>query len=117
MANVDVIQALYRCFREKDYEGFRRICTDDLERIQNQGFPNWRLPQVANLRYGYLWFSGSMSGRQVVFGWGYGGQFALVAPALRLVVATAATSPSRENLVEQTQSVMALVAQVVGAAA
>lgn len=81
------------------------------------GAVDWRLPQIANLRYGYLWFSGLMSGRQVVFGWGYGGQFALFAPELCLVVATAATSPSRENLVEQTQSVMALVAQIIGAAA
>jgi CubicO group peptidase (beta-lactamase class C family) len=80
------------------------------------GPAEWQLPPVANLGYGYLWFSGSMRGRQVVWGWGYGGQFALFAPELRLVVATAATSPSRENLRKQTDAVMALVAQLVGAA-
>lgn len=40
MSNVEIIHELYRCFREKDYESFRRICTDDLVWIQNQGFPN-----------------------------------------------------------------------------
>ena len=34
MTNVEVIQELYRCFREQDDEGFRSICTDDLEWIQ-----------------------------------------------------------------------------------
>ncbi|MFY9270414.1 MAG: nuclear transport factor 2 family protein [Candidatus Manganitrophaceae bacterium] len=40
MTNLEVIQELYRCFREKDYDGFRVICTDDLKWIQNEGFPN-----------------------------------------------------------------------------
>ena len=40
MTNLEIIQELYRCFREKDYDGFRAICTDDLEWIQNEGFPN-----------------------------------------------------------------------------
>jgi hypothetical protein len=38
MRNVDVIRELYRCFRERDDEGFRRICVDDVEWIQNVGF-------------------------------------------------------------------------------
>ena len=40
MTNIETIQELYRCFREKDYDGFRTVCTDDLEWIQNKGFPN-----------------------------------------------------------------------------
>lgn len=40
MSNTDIIQELYRSFREKDDEAFRKICTDDLEWIQNEGFPN-----------------------------------------------------------------------------
>lgn len=40
MTNLEVVQELYRCFNEKDDEGFRFICTDDLEWIQNVGFPN-----------------------------------------------------------------------------
>jgi uncharacterized protein len=39
MNNVEVIQELYRAFREKDYDAFLRISTDDLEWIQNKGFP------------------------------------------------------------------------------
>jgi uncharacterized protein len=40
MDNIDIIKELYRAFREKDYDGFRNICTDDIEWIQNEGFPN-----------------------------------------------------------------------------
>ena len=40
MTNIEVIQELYRCFREKDHDGFRSLCTDDLEWIQCPGFPD-----------------------------------------------------------------------------
>jgi uncharacterized protein len=39
MNNIEVIQELYRAFREKDYDALLRISTDDLEWIQNKGFP------------------------------------------------------------------------------
>src|SRR4028119_1854214 len=39
MTNIEVIQELYRAFRDKDYAAFLRICTPDLEWIQNEGFP------------------------------------------------------------------------------
>ena len=39
MNNIEVIQELYRVFRKQDYNAFRRITTDDLEWIQNEGFP------------------------------------------------------------------------------
>jgi uncharacterized protein len=39
MNNIEVIQELYRAFHEKDYDAFQRISTDDLEWIQNKGFP------------------------------------------------------------------------------
>lgn len=42
MTNLEVIQELYRAFREKDYDAFRQICTPDLEWIQNEGFPQGR---------------------------------------------------------------------------
>lgn len=48
MTNVEVIQQLYRCFREKDDEGFRRICADDVEWIQNVGFPHGAVHSGAN---------------------------------------------------------------------
>ena len=40
MTNIEVVRELYRCFREKDHDSFRSLCTDDLEWIQNPGFPN-----------------------------------------------------------------------------
>ncbi|MBD2019768.1 nuclear transport factor 2 family protein [Leptolyngbya sp. FACHB-36] len=39
MTNLEIIQELYRAFREKDYDTFLHICTPDLEWIQNEGFP------------------------------------------------------------------------------
>jgi ketosteroid isomerase-like protein len=39
MTNLEIIQELYRAFREKDYDAFLHICTADLEWIQNEGFP------------------------------------------------------------------------------
>lgn len=39
MTNLDVVRELYRSFRERDYEAFLRICSPDLEWIQNEGFP------------------------------------------------------------------------------
>lgn len=39
MTNIEVVQELYRCFREQDDEAFLSICTEDLEWIQNEGFP------------------------------------------------------------------------------
>ncbi|MGV0028561.1 nuclear transport factor 2 family protein [Phormidesmis priestleyi] len=39
MTNLEVMEELYRAFREQDYDAFLRICTPDLEWIQNDGFP------------------------------------------------------------------------------
>jgi len=39
MNNIEVIQELYRAFREKDYDAFLSISTEDLEWVQNEGFP------------------------------------------------------------------------------
>ncbi|MEG3877155.1 nuclear transport factor 2 family protein [Microcoleus sp. herbarium7] len=39
MTNLEIIQELYRAFREKDYDAFLHICSPDLEWIQNEGFP------------------------------------------------------------------------------
>lgn len=39
MTNIEVVQELYRTFKNRDYEAFRGICDPDLEWMQNQGFP------------------------------------------------------------------------------
>lgn len=40
MDNIKTVKALYEAFREKDYDTFLLICTEDLEWIQNDGFPD-----------------------------------------------------------------------------
>lgn len=76
----------------------------------------WRNPPIVDTGYGYLWFTGMVRGKPVAWAWGYGGQFALFVPSLKLAVATAATDPRPQDLRTQTAAVMAVVAQVVEAA-
>lgn len=77
----------------------------------------WRNPPITDTGYGYLWFTGTLDGREVAWGWGYGGQFSLFVPSLRLVVATAATSPAPRDVAAQTATVAALVRQIAALAA
>jgi CubicO group peptidase (beta-lactamase class C family) len=82
-----------------------------------QGPATWRAGPVADVGYGLLWFTGRLHGHRVAWAWGYGGQFSLLAPELKLAVATAATSPPPSVLREQTDAVMTLVGRMVEAAA
>ncbi len=43
---------------------------------------------LGNLGYGYLWWSGTLGGKSVVLGWGYGGQFAVIVRQLNMVIQT-----------------------------
>ena len=81
------------------------------------GPASWRVAPVTDVGYGYLWFTGLLHGRRVAWGWGYGAQFALLVPELRLAVATAANAPQINALAGQNDSVMALVARIVRATA
>ena len=99
------------------WRGRRVLSADAVARgTRPRGPADWRVPPVEDIGYGELWFTGSIGGRRVVWGWGYGGQFALFAPALRLVIATAAISPPPVQLGRQTNAIMALVARIVSAA-
>lgn len=40
MNNIKVVQELYQAFREQDYDTFSRLSTEDIEWIQNEGFPS-----------------------------------------------------------------------------
>ena len=40
MSSIKIIENLYRAFRTKDYDSFRALCSEDVEWIQNKGFPN-----------------------------------------------------------------------------
>jgi len=75
----------------------------------------WPNPPIVDTGYGYLWFAGVLKGKPVAWAWGYGGQFALFVPSLKLAVATAATDPRPQDLRAQTAAVMAVVAQVMDA--
>lgn len=87
------------------------------ESLAPAGPASWRVRPVEDIGYGCLWFTGRLHGQQVAWAWGYGGQFALLAPALDLVVATAATAPLAAALQPQTDEVMGLVGRLVEAAA
>jgi CubicO group peptidase (beta-lactamase class C family) len=76
----------------------------------------WRLAPMQETGYGYLWFSGSLSGHPVFWAWGYGAQFAVVVPSLRLAVTTTASSPAPRDLDAQNNAVMTVVAKIVAVA-
>jgi len=39
MSALETIENLYSAFRGKDYDAFRALCSDNIEWIQNEGFP------------------------------------------------------------------------------
>ena len=87
------------------------------ESLSPQGAATWRAGPVDDVGYGLLWFTGKVHGHRVAWAWGYGGQFALLAPELQMTVATAATSPPPSELRVQTDAVMTLVGRLLEAAA
>ncbi len=87
------------------------------ESLSPKGAATWRAGPVEDIGYGLLWFTGKLHGHRVAWAWGYGGQFALLAPELQLAVGTAATSPPPNELREQTDAVMTLVGRLLQAAA
>jgi len=40
MSSIKIIETLYQAFQKKDYVLLRQICDEDLQWIQNKGFPN-----------------------------------------------------------------------------
>ena len=45
-----------------------------------------RVGPLRDLRYGYLWWLGTVNGQEIQFAWGYRGQFIVIVPARDLVV-------------------------------
>ena len=39
MSSIEIIETLYRAFQTKDYGSFRALCLENIEWIQNKGFP------------------------------------------------------------------------------
>jgi CubicO group peptidase (beta-lactamase class C family) len=87
------------------------------ESLQPHTAGAWPNPPVTGSHYGYLWFTGTLRGRPVAWAWGYGAQFAVLVPSLRLAVATFALEPPPQALEAHNRAVMELVARVVDAAA
>lgn len=77
---------------------------------------SWSAAPMQKTGYGYLWFTGSLSGHPVAWGWGYGAQFALIVPSLRLAVTTTATNPGPSEVVAQNNAVMTVVGRIVALA-
>ncbi|WP_298934386.1 serine hydrolase [uncultured Ramlibacter sp.] len=75
----------------------------------------WPNPPITDAGYGFLWFTGRYKDVPVAWAWGYGAQFALAAPSLRLAVATAATEPPPQQLPAQNAAVAGLVARILDA--
>jgi len=81
--------------------------------IRPHGPTFWRMSQLTDWGYGYLWFTGALHGRRVAYGLGYGGQFLFLVPELELAVCTAARQPRMEDLARQNGAIMALISRVV----
>ena len=73
----------------------------------------WQVGPLTDIGYVYLWFTGTMRGREVILAWGYGAQFALIVPSLSLTVVTLADAPAANELGRQSAEMMRLVAQIV----
>ena len=78
--------------------------------------PAWSVSPVTDMGYGYLWFTGALRGRPIFWGWGYGAQFAVAVPSLRLVVATLAKAPEFAGVGKQNSEIMSFVSDIVGLA-
>lgn len=39
MSSIHIIENLYSAFRKQDYDAFSALCSEDMEWIQNKGFP------------------------------------------------------------------------------
>jgi CubicO group peptidase (beta-lactamase class C family) len=72
----------------------------------------WPNPPIDDSGYGYLWFTGTYKDLPVAWAWGYGAQFALFAPSLRLAVVTLATEPPPQQLAMQNRGVASLIARL-----
>jgi CubicO group peptidase (beta-lactamase class C family) len=56
------------------------------EMVATHQQPGWQYGPVTRMAYGYLWWLSNVGGHAVAFGWGYRGQYVLVARDLNLVV-------------------------------
>jgi CubicO group peptidase (beta-lactamase class C family) len=84
--------------------------------IRPRGPTSWRFANVSDVGYACLWFTGTLHGKRVAWGLGYGGQVLMLVPESTLVVGVAAVPPRIDDLAEQTTAIFDLVAKVVRSA-
>jgi CubicO group peptidase (beta-lactamase class C family) len=73
---------------------------------------SWRLGPMSDNGYGYLWFTGTLKGRPVAWAWGFGAQFAMIVPSLKLAIVTLGSHLNILDIRTLNIAVMHLVAQV-----
>ncbi len=73
------------------------------------------LTHISELKYGYLWWSGTSGDHQIWFAWGHGGQMVAVVRDLNMVVVATAKYPPLfdEDAWPQSKSVMELVGRFI----
>ncbi|MYC92727.1 MAG: serine hydrolase [Gemmatimonadetes bacterium] len=81
-------------FLQRGSSGGRRIMPADWVDISSENGAGWRIgagsldgiSSLGGTSYGYLWWVAPGAPEPLYFAWGYGGQFVVVVPDLRLVV-------------------------------
>lgn len=70
---------------------------------------------ISDLKYGYLWWTGTSGNHQIWFAWGYGGQMIAVVDALDLVVVTSASVyyASEDDAWPKSKAILELVGRLV----
>lgn len=79
---------------------------------RSQGNAHWAIAPLHGIGYGYLWFTGWLDQQRAVWGWGYGGQFALWLPQQQLAVVSSATSPEAAIALPQADAIMQLLVRL-----
>jgi CubicO group peptidase (beta-lactamase class C family) len=70
---------------------------------------------ISDLKYGYLWWTGTSGSRQIWFAWGYGGQMIALVEELDMVIVTSASVnyASEDDAWPKSKAVMELVGRLV----
>jgi len=70
---------------------------------------------ISDLKYGYLWWTGTCGSRQIWFAWGYGGQMIALVDELDLVVVTSASVnyASEDQAWPKSKAILELVGRLV----
>jgi CubicO group peptidase (beta-lactamase class C family) len=73
------------------------------------------ITHISDLKYGYLWWTGTSGSHQIWFAWGYGGQMIAIVDALDMVVVTSASVnyTSEDEAWPKSKAILELVGRLV----